>query len=346
MQASPDSVLIEQMQTALVLLEPDGTAKRLNAAAEELFGLSRRQPGLDRRLNRLLDHSGLHELMQHARRANQTLAAVGLSLPESEGAERLLDAEITPLGSGQILLELRDATLRRQAREDHALLERRGLSQRVVQQLAHEIRNPLAGLKGAAQMLERMLDAPEAREMAGIIGREVDRLDRLIGEMLSPTQAMKVNLQNIHAVLGRLSELLRNEAGSGVRIEHDYDPSLPEIALDADQMLRALLNLGRNALQAGAHHVVLRTRAARRLTWAGQPHRLALVVEVVDDGCGVPEELAGSLFFPLVTSRADGSGLGLSIAQDIVERHGGQIEYSSSPGHTVFRVLLPLEQAT
>lgn len=340
---TPTPELYEQLKTALLLLDEKGRLQYLNSAAEELLGMSRTHPDKDRLIARMLDSTGLDALIEHARRSERTLSAVGLGLGNGQSEDRRIDVEITPLADRRMLLEVRDSTLRRRARLDRDLRERRGLSRRVLQQLAHEFRNPLAGLRGAAQMLEGSLVDPDQQHLASIVCREVDRLDALIGELLSPTGAMNVAPCNIHAILQRLATLLRSEAGESLQVRHDYDPSLPEISLDENQLLRALINLGRNALQAGAGLVELRTRAARRLTWAGQLHRLALVVEIADDGKGVPQELAGSLFFPLVTSRADGTGLGLAISQEIVERHGGQIEFESEPGHTIFRLLLPLD---
>lgn len=334
--------LNEQLKTALVLLAADGRLDYLNSSAEELLGISRAHLDRDRLVHRLLEATGLNELIEHARQADRTLSAVGLTMTQSQHDERRIDIEITPLTDGRMLLEIRDATLRRRARLDRNLLERRGLSRRVLQQLAHEIRNPLAGLRGASQMLERKLADPDQQQLATIVCREVDRLDQLIGELLSPARSFQIRPQNIHAILRQMADLIKSEAGDNVTLTHDYDPSLPEISVDENQVLRALLNLGRNALQADATRIELRTRAALRVTWAGKLHRLAIAIEIIDNGKGVPDELAGSLFFPLVTSKSEGTGLGLSIAQEIVERHGGKIEFDSAAGHTVFRLLLPV----
>jgi len=338
----PDSIdPLEALHTAVVILGSDAMPRYLNPAAEELLGLSRTHSGVGRGLARLLDQTGIGELIEHARRADRTLAAIGLHL-ETDRAKRVLDIEITPLPDQAVLLELRDATLRQRARKDQDQLARRNLSRRVLGQLAHEIRNPLAGLRGAAQMLGRSVRDAEQQELVQILCDEADRLDRLVAEMLIPTGLPRPRPCCIHVALDRLSTLLAAEAGPGVRIEPDYDPSLPELPLDEDQIIQALLNLGRNALQAGARTITLTTRAVHRQTWGGRMHRLAVAIEIRDDGAGVPDELAESLFFPLVTSKPDGSGLGLAIAQEIMQCHGGQIEYESEPGNTVFRAFLPI----
>ncbi|MEX0915957.1 MAG: ATP-binding protein, partial [Wenzhouxiangellaceae bacterium] len=171
---------------------------------------------------------------------------------------------------------------------------------------------------------------------------EADRLHALVDELLAPAGPARMTQANVHETVDRLHALLLSEATEGVAVDRDYDPSLPELELDANQLLQALLNLGRNALQSGADRIVLRTRAARWVTWEGMLHRLAVAIEIVDNGRGVPADLAESLFFPLVTSRSEGSGLGLAIAQEIADRHGGRIDFESEPGNTVFRLLLPV----
>lgn len=329
------------LQTAVVLLADDLGVVYMNPAAGDLLGAGLARPGADDSVADALRSIGIEPMIDRARSEQRVISAQDLQWGHREGAE-WLDVDVVPLPDRRCLLEIHDAGPRRSAQADRRRHDRQDLSRRVVRQLAHEIRNPLAGLRGAAQLLSR--DEPDAgrRELAGIICNEADRLERLVDEMLGPGGPSRLAQGNVHRPVDRLFELLRAEAGDGVRIGRDYDPSLPEIAFDGDQLLRALLNLGRNALQVGATTIELRTRAAHGRTWEGRLHRLAVAVEVVDDGPGVPLELADSLFFPLVTGRADGSGLGLAIAQEIADRHGGRIEYESLPGRTVFRLLLPV----
>lgn len=214
--------------------------------------------------------------------------------------------------------------------------------------LAHEIRNPLAGMKGAAQLLARRasarLDNDDERALVDLIGSEVDRLAALLERLLDPAPPRAFAAVNIHAVLERVRVLAAAQAGWAVKIERDYDPSLPPIAGDADRLVQALWNLLRNALESGATQVQLRTRAEHAVAIGERPHRLALRVEVADDGRGVPDDLAEQIFLPLVSGRAEGSGLGLPLAQQIAREHGGALSYRSRPGHTVFTLLLPVPE--
>lgn len=208
--------------------------------------------------------------------------------------------------------------------------------------LAHELRNPLAGLKGAAQLLARRIDDPEADTLVELIRSEVDRLGHLLDRLISPHPSQPLIPTNIHAVLEHVRHLAEAEAGWTTRIVRDYDPSLPELAADPDRLTQAIWNLVRNAMESGANTVGLRTRAESNVLIGERAHRLALRIEISDDGRGVPEDLAERIFLPLVSGRAEGSGLGLPLAQQVVREHGGSLGYRSRPGHTVFSLLLPL----
>ena len=211
--------------------------------------------------------------------------------------------------------------------------------------LAHELRNPLAGLKGAAQLLARRAlhrdDNEDERELIALIEAETERLNGLLEQLLSPAPQRPHTALNIHVVLERVLRLAETEGGWSVRVQRDYDPSIPEFSGDADRMTQAVWNLVRNAIQAGAASVTLRTRVEHGVRIHDHPHAMALRVEIIDDGRGVPEELAEHLFLPLVSGRADGSGLGLALAQQVAREHRGSLTYRSRPGHTVFTLLLP-----
>jgi two-component system nitrogen regulation sensor histidine kinase GlnL len=211
--------------------------------------------------------------------------------------------------------------------------------------LAHELRNPLAGLKGAAQLLARRAADDDARELTGLIGAEVDRLAALLDRLLSPSPARPFEPVNIHAVLERVLRLAESDAGWAVRLVRDYDPSLPEFSGDADRLTQALWNLVRNAIEAGAANVSLRTRAEHALRIGDDMHALVLRLEIADDGCGVPEALSERVFLPLVSGRAEGTGLGLALAQQVAREHRGSLAYRSRPGHTVFTLLVPMDVA-
>lgn len=210
--------------------------------------------------------------------------------------------------------------------------------------LAHELRNPLAGLKGAAQLLGRRTVDADARELVSLIGTEVERLTYLVDRLMSPAPPRPHQRLNVHGVLEQVVRLAEQDAGWAVRLVRDYDPSLPPVSGDADRLTQAVWNLVHNAIQAGAANISLRTRAEFGVRIAEQVHPLALRMEIVDDGRGVPESLAEQIFLPLVSGRAEGSGLGLAMAQQVAREHGGSLGYRSRPGHTVFTLLLPLPE--
>jgi two-component system nitrogen regulation sensor histidine kinase GlnL len=265
---------------------------------------------------------------------------------------RTLDVTITPL-EGQItgthlLLELADTTQRRRISRENDLIARLDGSRLMIKQLAHEIKNPLGGLRGAAQLLERELQEAGLREYTRVIIGEADRLAALVDSMAGPNRAPQKSFVNVHEICEHVYHLLRAEARGGVTIERDYDPSLPNATLDRNQMIQALLNVARNALQAigDSGQIALRTRALSNVSIGSARHRLVASVQVEDNGPGVPDELRSSIFYPLVTGRANGTGLGLAVAQELVTRNGGLVEFESEPGRTVFTLLLPLGEAT
>jgi two-component system nitrogen regulation sensor histidine kinase GlnL len=239
-----------------------------------------------------------------------------------------------------LLAELRPIEQQlRHAREERLVIEQQS-ARELIRNLAHEIKNPLGGLRGSAQLLERELDKPELREYTQVIIKEADRLQRLMDRMLTPHRTPRVEPVGIHEVLERVRSLVKAEFG--IEIRRDYDPSLPEIVGDREQLIQAVLNIARNAAQARATEISFRTRAVRQVTILRQRHKLALDLQVIDDGPGVAEEIQERIFSPLVSGREGGTGLGLSLAQTFVQYHQGVIEFESRPGRTTFRILLPL----
>ena len=224
-----------------------------------------------------------------------------------------------------------------------ALIAQHFTGRKIIRQLAHEIKNPLGGLRGAAQLLERRLASPELKEYTGVIIREADRLAGLVDSLLGPGGRLTKAEVNIHEILEHVAQLVLAESG-GITLQRDYDPGLPTLMLDRDQMIQAVLNLARNAVAAtgGNGTVRLGTRALTNFTIGETRHRVVAEIEVEDDGPGVPDELRDSVFYPLVTGRPGGTGLGLPLAQELANRHGGLIEFTSRPGRTVFHLRLPL----
>jgi two-component system nitrogen regulation sensor histidine kinase GlnL len=239
-----------------------------------------------------------------------------------------------------LLVELRPIERELRLLREERLLAEQQANRELIRNLAHEIKNPLGGLRGSAQLLERELERPELREYTQVIIKEADRLQKLMDRMLTPQRAPRFEALGIHEVLEHVRSLV--EAEFGVQVRRDYDPSLPQIVADRQQLIQAVLNIARNAAQAGARHIEFRSRAVRQVTLLRQRYRLALELQIIDDGPGVPEEIHDRIFNPLVSGREGGTGLGLSLAQTFVQYHHGVVEFDSRPGRTTFRILLPL----
>jgi two-component system nitrogen regulation sensor histidine kinase GlnL len=342
-----DAALLDALATALAILGPRGEIEYLNASAQTLFAVGINQ-ARGRALGDLLrDVGAIEEIVARARDGGEPIAHRELRLVPIARADchYVVDCTASMIDSGRVLLEVSDTTRQQRINRDTALLAQLGGNRLMVRQLAHEIKNPLGGLRGAAQLLERELPEPQLKEYTQLIIREADRLRTLVDNLLGPGGAPQRTEVNPHELLQHVYQLLRNEAPTDVAILRDYDPSLPSVCVDRAQMIQAMLNLGRNAVQALGERgrLVLRTRAVVNVTIGARRHRVVASLQFEDDGPGVPADLADKIFYPLVTSRADGTGLGLAVAQDLVTRHGGLIEFDSRPGHTVFTLLLPFD---
>ena len=217
----------------------------------------------------------------------------------------------------------------------------------LVRGLAHEIKNPLGGLRGAAQLLDLELHEPELKEYTQIIIAESDRLQGLMDKMLGPNKLPNKQALNIHEVLERVRQLVQVEASGGLTVRYDYDPSIPEIQADKDQLIQAILNIARNAAQAmdGKGEIMIKTRIHRQMTIGRKRYKLTVKIDIIDYGPGIEADMLNQIFYPMITGRAEGTGLGLSIAQALINQHNGLIEYHSEPGHTVFSIFLPVESS-
>lgn len=342
--------LFDALATGIIVLDAQLCAIYANVAAQDLLAFSLNQARGRPFTDFLHDSNGLRTLLRRALSSGEGIAERELTVrPAATPREtRTLDITMTPL-EGQItgnhlLLEIADATQRQRITRENDLLARLDGSRLMIRQLAHEIKNPLGGLRGAAQLLERELPGANLKEYTQVIIGEADRLAALVDSIAGPAHAPQKSLLNVHEICEHVLRLLRAEAAADVLIERDYDPSLPSALLDQNQLIQALLNVARNALQAlgGRGRIVLRTRALSNVRIGSTRHRLVASVQVQDDGPGVPAQLHTSLFYPLVTGRPDGTGLGLAVAQELVSRNGGLIEFDSEPGCTVFTLLLPL----
>lgn len=341
--------ILDHLSQAVLVLDQRLAVSYINPAGEMLLGVSARQVRGQPIVDLLHLDPRLATSLAKARDGGHPFTEREVEVALRPSLVLTVDLSVTPFGDASrdttLLLELQhlDRHLRI-SREEH-LLAQQSATRALIRGLAHEVKNPLGGLRGAAQLLERRLDQAELREYTQVIIGEADRLQVLVDRMLGPAQLPRHVELNIHEVLERVRQLVEAEANRP--IDADYDPSIPPLVGDRDQLIQALLNIVRNAVQAaGADgHVAVRTRCHRQFTIGQQRYRLVIGIDVVDDGPGIPAEMVENIFYPMVSGREGGTGLGLSIAQELIHRHGGLIECSSRPGETLFRILLPLEGA-
>lgn len=350
-RADPDRIL-DSLSTSVLIVDGARCLLYLNVAAETLFGVSRNQVLGKPFAELLADASGVNAVVERAMETWRPFSRRELALrPLYAESELVVDCTVAPYEEAHTpqaaIIEISDGTQHQRITRENALLTQIGGNRAMIRQLAHEIKNPLGGLRGAAQLLARQLADDSMREYTSVIISEADRLAALVDALLGPGHAPRKESTNIHELLQHVGHLLSADAQPGIGIERDYDPSIPPLWLDRNLIIQAMLNLGRNALQAVAQHstvggrIILRTRALTNVSIGARRHRLVASVQFEDNGPGVPEQLRDTLFYPLVTGRADGTGLGLALAQDLVSRHDGLIEYESRPGQTIFTILLP-----
>lgn len=338
---------LEHLATAVILLDKSRSIVYANPGAEVLFAVSAKQitgqnisqvfPGAEilhsAVENAIVNHSPFreHEFLITTMRQN-SLAVT---------------CTVTPVDLAPACLVLEFQQMDQQlriAREERMLIQQQANAE-LLRNLAHEIRNPLGGLRGAAQLLEHELPQVNLREYTQVIIKEADRLQSLMDRLLVPHRVPKYEPTNVHEVLERVRSLLLAESPKGVMVKRDYDTSLPELIGDREKLIQAVLNIARNAVQAmqGQGQITLRTRAERQVTLAKKRYRVAIKIQIIDNGPGIPADIRDRIFYPLVSGREGGSGLGLTLAQTFITQHHGMIECESQPGHTCFTIMLPIE---
>jgi len=347
-------LLLDNLTTATLLLNAELRLEYMNPAAEMLLAVSG-QRSHGQFISELFTESteALNSLRLAVEQAHPFTKREA-QLTSLTGQSITVDYAVTPiLHQGQTLLLLevhpRDRLLR--ITKEEAQLSKQETTKMLVRGLAHEIKNPLGGIRGAAQLLARELPHDDLRDYTNVIIEEADRLRNLVDRMLGSNKLPSLAMTNIHEVLERVCSLVEAESQGGVTLVRDYDPSLPDVLIDREQMIQAVLNIVRNAMQAIAGQndlrlgrITLRSRAVRQFTIGHVRHRLVARVEITDNGPGIPAQLQETLFYPMVSGRPDGTGLGLAITQNIISQHQGLIECDSHPGHTTFSIYLPLEQ--
>lgn len=343
--------ILENISTGIIAFDAELKVRSLNTAAQDLLQISLART-LGMRANKLVQHSDewMHNLNQ-AQRSNAPLTQRGMRLALLSGHEIRVDLTANPVpganGATELLVEIQAIDRLLKISREEGMQHAQETTKTVILSLAHEIKNPLAGIRGAAQLLAKELPGDHLDEYTQIIIKEADRLRDLVDRLLGPRQALSLQELNIHEVLEHLCKLLLAESENRLKIIRDYDPSLPGIPGDRAQLIQAVLNIMRNALQAAENAedcvLTLRTRSQRQFTIGTTRHRLVCRVDITDNGPGIPEHLMHAIFVPMVTGKADGTGLGLAISQSIINRHGGLLECSSRPGKTRFTLYLPME---
>lgn len=366
---------LDLLATSVLLINPQGEVEHANAASEDMFGRSRRQLVGQPAAMLFVDPADIESSLVRAASGRFADVRQSAAVPRATGPLEVSVTSVALAGCDwPVLVEVREIEQRLLADRNHRLVEEIETHRQLLRNLAHEVKNPLGGLRGAAQLLEAELPDASLTEYTQVIISEADRLqalvDRLIGPQRVPIQAKPVN---IHEICERVCALLQAEFRDDIVLVRDYDASMPDVPGDAARLMQAVLNVARNAAQelaiqarlplarktlvqrdilAGddaaelaspANTITFRTRVARQVMLAHRQHRLALVLSITDTGPGVPDDIKDRLFHPLVTGRAGGTGLGLSLAQDFIQQHGGIIEFDSRSGCTEFRIILPME---
>jgi two-component system, NtrC family, nitrogen regulation sensor histidine kinase GlnL len=337
---------LEYLATSVILLDEESRIAYINPAAEHLFDVSAKNL-LGHPLQQVFTHTEqLSSAMQQAIQNNGSYIEHDLILGTQAHGKLQLRCAATPLQFDRryLLLEFHAIDRPLKLAREEQMLDQTQANRLLLRNLAHEIKNPLGGIRGAAQLLEQELERPALREYTQVIIQEADRLRSLMERLLAPQNASHYSALNIHEVLERVRSVVLAEMPEGLKIKRDYDISLPALVGDKEQLIQTMLNIVRNAAQAmqGNGTIILRTRVAHQATLIKRRHRQAVRVEIIDNGPGIPAELKDKIFYPLVSGRADGHGLGLTIAQDFVSQHHGIIEFDSEPGRTCFTVLLPI----
>ncbi len=359
---------LDLLATAIMLVDRELTVRYANAAAENLFELSTKALVGHTLLDIFSDDRVLAGAIEYARANNCSYTEHDLKLGAGGHDKLHLSCTISPLEmeggiegwramttapatgrsanvSQWSLLEFRHIEQQLKISREERLLDQSRANRELIRNLAHEIKNPLGGIRGAAQLLERELDRPHLHEYTQVIMKEADRLQLLMDRLLTPHRLPQKAPLNIHEVLERVRSLILAEYPRGVTIRRDYDTSLPLLEGDREQLIQVVLNIMRNAAQAmsGNGQITLTTRIARQATLARRRYRHALELQITDTGPGIAEDMRERIFYPLVSGREGGSGLGLTLAQTFVTQHHGTITFESQPGNTTFTLLLPID---
>jgi two-component system nitrogen regulation sensor histidine kinase GlnL len=344
------NTLIDSLNTAVLILDRDLHLISINPAGEMLFATSARL-ALNIAFERLLlDSTDFIEALQHALSDRHPYTEREIQLKLHNGQNLTIDCTVTPVDDDDscpagLLLEMTQVDRQLRIAREENLLTQNHTVRMLVRGMAHEIKNPLSGLRGAAQLLERELNDITLKEYTQVIIDEADRLQNLLNRMLGPNTPPRMQQINIHTVLERVYTLAQAEVSDDITIIRDYDPSIPEVTADPELLIQAILNIIRNAIHAVGEQgqIIIRSRTQRQVTIGQHRYRLAVRIDIIDDGPGIPATISDTIFYPMVTGNPEGTGLGLPISQSLINQHGGLIECSRQSQDTVFTIFLPLE---
>ena len=349
---SPSLAGLELLATAIVAVGQNVAVRYMNPAAENLFKVSSRNAegcALDALFP---GNAVLHAAIEHARADKATYTEHDLEFV-MEDAKLRLSCTVTPIDFADgahdpgFLLEFRHIEQQLKIAREERILDQTQANRELIRNLAHEIKNPLGGIRGAAQLLDHELERPTLHEYTQVIMKEADRLRSLLDRLLTPNRPPHISEVNVHEVLERVRSLILAEFPEGIAVVREYDTSLPVLIGDKEQLIQAVLNIARNAAQAmqGKGRLILMTRVARQVTIAKKRFKLAISMQIIDNGPGIPDSIKDRIFDPLVSGREGGQGVGLTLAQTFVSQHQGMIECTSIPGRTAFNILLPMTES-
>jgi len=343
---------LENLATSVILLDAEQRVVYANPSAEVLFAVSATKIFNCHISALFLNCEILDMAISHALKSNSPFREHEFTITTVRQRTSVVTCAVTPMPEmheATLLLEFQQMDQQlRIAKEERMLIQQQANSE-LLRNLAHEIRNPLGGLRGAAQLLEHELPQPSLREYTQVIIKEADRLHSLMDRLLAPHRVPKYEPTNIHEVLERVRSLLLAESPNNIIVKRDYDTSLPELIGDREKLIQAVLNIARNAVQALQSNntpdaqVTLRTRSENQVTLSKKRYRVAIKLEIIDNGPGIAPDMTDKIFYPLVTGHEGGSGLGLALAQTFITQHHGMIDCESSPGSTRFTIILPVE---
>jgi two-component system, NtrC family, nitrogen regulation sensor histidine kinase GlnL len=343
--------ILNNLSTAILILDHELKLCFINQAAESLLEISSRRSIGHPIVELIPAAAAIESILLDAIRTNQRYTQRKAQLHLISGTDLTVDFTISPSSEDQwprLIVEFQPQDRYLRIDRDAALQEHQEVTRLMIRSLAHEIKNPLGGIRGSAQLLQSELADPELHEYTNIIIEESDRLTSLVDRLLGPRTLPSFKSANIHEILERIRKLTELDANSNLEIIRDYDPSIPEICIDAEMMQQAILNIVRNAMQGLDHtpepQIRIVTRTERQFTIASVRHRNVLRIDITDNGPGIPETLKEHLFYPMISGRPNGTGLGLSVAHSIVHQHQGIIEFESIPGETTFTIIIPLER--